>query len=239
MKLNFQDVYETLASTSDEQQLFNRIASYAARLGFDYCCYGIRAPLPVSNPAVSIFETYPNGWMERYHKQGYLNIDPTVRAGSQDPQLIIWPEPNGEVSSSLWADACDFGLRFGVAQSSWSTRGAFGLLTLSRRTRALATTEIELLRQPIHWLANLSHTMMTPYLLPKLTPKIDEALTAREREVLCWTGEGKTAYETGVILNISERTVNFHINNAMTKLSATNKVQAVVKATAMGLLNAA
>jgi LuxR family quorum-sensing system transcriptional regulator SolR len=54
--------------------------------------------------------------------------------------------------------------------------------------------------------------------------------------VLCWTGEGKTSYEIGQILNISERTVNFHVNNALSKLTSTNKVQAVVKAIAMGLI---
>ncbi|MGN6666559.1 MAG: transcriptional activator protein SolR, partial [Trinickia sp.] len=61
-------------------------------------------------------------------------------------------------------------------------------------------------------------------------------LTPRECEVLCWTGEGKTACEIGQILNISERTVNFHVNNVLLKLNATNKVQAVVKAIAMGLI---
>jgi LuxR family quorum-sensing system transcriptional regulator SolR len=54
--------------------------------------------------------------------------------------------------------------------------------------------------------------------------------------VLRWTGEGKTSYEIGKILSISERTVNFHVNNVLSKLAATNKVQAVVKAIATGLI---
>ncbi|MFP3249793.1 MAG: LuxR C-terminal-related transcriptional regulator, partial [Paraburkholderia sp.] len=33
-----------------------------------------------------------------------------------------------------------------------------------------------------------------------------------------------------------ERTVNFHVNNVLLKLAATNKVQAVVKAVATGLI---
>jgi LuxR family quorum-sensing system transcriptional regulator SolR len=86
------------------------------------------------------------------------------------------------------------------------------------------------------WLANLSHALMSELLVPKLTPEANIVLTPREVEVLRWTGEGKTAGEIGRILNISERTVNFHVNNVLLKLNATNKVQAVVKAIALGLI---
>jgi LuxR family transcriptional regulator/LuxR family quorum-sensing system transcriptional regulator SolR len=61
-------------------------------------------------------------------------------------------------------------------------------------------------------------------------------LTAREREILHWASEGKTSEIIGAILNISTRTVNFHISNVLTKLVAVNKVQAVAKARTFGLL---
>jgi LuxR family quorum-sensing system transcriptional regulator SolR len=66
--------------------------------------------------------------------------------------------------------------------------------------------------------------------------EIDPA--AREREVLRWAAEGKTAAEIGGILGIAERTVNFHIRNIFEKLGAANKVQAVVKAISGGLIDA-
>ncbi|WP_324289165.1 LuxR C-terminal-related transcriptional regulator [Myxococcus sp. MISCRS1] len=53
-----------------------------------------------------------------------------------------------------------------------------------------------------------------------------------------WTGEGKMPADISTILDISERTVNFHIGNALLKLNATNKVQAVVKALTLGLMDA-
>lgn len=61
-------------------------------------------------------------------------------------------------------------------------------------------------------------------------------LTPREIEVLRWSMAGKSAWETGRILNVSEHTVNFHIKNSVRKLAATNKREAVVKGMSLGIL---
>jgi DNA-binding CsgD family transcriptional regulator len=62
-------------------------------------------------------------------------------------------------------------------------------------------------------------------------------LTPRELEVLRWTMDGKTAWEVGAILGISERTAVLHVNNAMHKLGCVNKHQAVLKALRLGLIH--
>jgi DNA-binding CsgD family transcriptional regulator len=61
-------------------------------------------------------------------------------------------------------------------------------------------------------------------------------LTPRELEALRWTMEGKTAWEVGAILGISERTAVLHLNNATHKLGSVNKHQAVLKALRLGLI---
>ncbi|ETS32691.1 helix-turn-helix transcriptional regulator [Photorhabdus temperata] len=61
-------------------------------------------------------------------------------------------------------------------------------------------------------------------------------LSTREVEVIRWTCEGKTSAEIANILEISTRTVNFHINNIMEKLVVPNKVAAVAKAIAYNLI---
>jgi LuxR family transcriptional regulator, quorum-sensing system regulator SolR len=231
-----QDAYQEFSAAKNEQQLLQTIASFGERLGFEHCCYGIRIPVPVSKPAVVIFDTYPRGWMEHYKGSGFLDIDPTVSEGMRSGELIVWPESIDNDARRLWSDARDFGLVVGVAHSSWGAYGVFGLLTLSRHTERLSPAELVNLSLPMSFLANLSHSTMSRLVLPKLIPEANVALTAREREVLSWTGDGKTANEIGTILNISERTVNFHVNNLLTKLTSVNKVQAVVKAMTMGLI---
>lgn len=61
-------------------------------------------------------------------------------------------------------------------------------------------------------------------------------LSSREVEVLRWAAKGKTSAETGMILGISERTVNFHIARAIEKCGACNKISAVAQAVLRGLL---
>lgn len=56
-------------------------------------------------------------------------------------------------------------------------------------------------------------------------------LTTREAECLHWISQGKTDAEVGRILQISSRTVRFHIGNAKRKLGVASRIQAVTKRT--------
>jgi len=61
-------------------------------------------------------------------------------------------------------------------------------------------------------------------------------LSTRERECLHWVALGKTSWETGRILGLAERTVNFHIQNACRKLGVHGRQAAVTIALRDGLL---
>jgi DNA-binding CsgD family transcriptional regulator len=79
---------------------------------------------------------------------------------------------------------------------------------------------------PIHLL-----TLYAFYRIQQLGhPAFDNAanLNAREQEVLKCVADGKTAREIGALLNISRRTVEWHIQHAIEKLGAANRMQAVV-----------
>ena len=55
-------------------------------------------------------------------------------------------------------------------------------------------------------------------------------LSDREIETLTWVARGKTSAEIALILGLSKRTIDFHVENARTKLSATTRIEAAVKA---------
>ena len=52
-------------------------------------------------------------------------------------------------------------------------------------------------------------------------------LTKKEKQVLKWASEGKTAWETGKIMHISESTVKFHLKNIYRNMCVSNKGQAI------------
>ncbi|MEJ2685134.1 MAG: helix-turn-helix transcriptional regulator [Candidatus Sulfobium sp.] len=62
-------------------------------------------------------------------------------------------------------------------------------------------------------------------------------LSRRELEVLNLLKFGKTSWDISKILGISERTVNYHIGNIMSKLDAINRIQAVYEAVNLDLID--
>ena len=62
-------------------------------------------------------------------------------------------------------------------------------------------------------------------------------LTGQEIECLRWCKEGKTNWEIGEIVSTSEKTVEFHLSNAIRKLGACNRITAVVIGIKCGLIS--
>ena len=62
------------------------------------------------------------------------------------------------------------------------------------------------------------------------------ALTPKETEVLKWVAQGKSTWEISKILEISERTVKFHVGNILRKLDAVTRTHAVAIALEKGLV---
>jgi DNA-binding NarL/FixJ family response regulator len=62
-------------------------------------------------------------------------------------------------------------------------------------------------------------------------------LTDRELEVLTWVARGKSSNDIGVLTKLSERTVNFHVNNVIRKLGVATRVQAAIRCALLGLID--
>ena len=63
-----------------------------------------------------------------------------------------------------------------------------------------------------------------------------QPLTRRERDVLRWSAEGKTAEDTGAILGISPHTVGEHFKNIRRKLGTCNGAHTIAVAIRSGQL---
>ncbi|WP_229418234.1 LuxR family transcriptional regulator [Massilia sp. Root351] len=228
------EIVDGLAAAGSEDALRTVVAHAARELGFDYCAYGMRAPLPVSNPRIHMFSNYPSAWQQRYAQENYLAADPTVAYALRSVQPAVWDESLFSPNPGLWEEARAHGLNVGWAQSSCDAQGGVGMLTLARGHDALGAAELRHKGAHMSWLAHAAHAAMARLLASQL-PQLP-ALTAREAEMLRWTADGKTSGETAQITGIAERTVNFHLNNAVEKLGVANKTAAAVKAAMLRLL---
>ncbi len=228
-----EDCLTAMAQAPDAAGLHQLVAGAARSLGFDYCAYGLRTPLPLSHPRTVMVNNYPAAWQTRYAQAGYLAIDPTVAHGAASLLPVLWSEGLFAGARPLWEDARGHGLRVGWAQASRSADGSVGLLTLARSHDDLSGAELRHSEGSMSWLAHAAHAAMAGLHRPAAA---GVTLSAREAEVLRWMADGKTSSEAVQILALSERTVNFHVGNAQAKLGAANKTAAVVKAALLGLI---
>lgn len=61
-------------------------------------------------------------------------------------------------------------------------------------------------------------------------------ITGREKEIIVWVAEGKTAPEIGIILGRSEHTIRKHVLNISEKLDVVNIAHLVAKALRSGII---
>ncbi|NRR32721.1 autoinducer binding domain-containing protein [Oxalobacteraceae bacterium] len=217
-----------------EHALFADIAARAAAVGYPYCGYTMRIPVPISRPLLLSLSTFGADW-EASAEGVALAQAGIAHARTANRALPLWDDPVFAGLGPACAAARSHGLCQGWAQPSRDARGVVSLLTLLRPGRADGAAR----GHPgitLGWLIEEAHQRMSELLLARHAPEVRQHITLREREILRWTADGKTAYEIGRILLISENTVAFHIKNVVSKLRASNKVQAAVKASALGLL---
>ena len=220
-----------------EKEMFRKVDAAAAAMGFEHCAYGLRLPLPLSNPATIMLNNYPRVWQERYASKGYVKLDPTVLHGRQSRAPLIWSDELFADAPELWDEAQSYGLRVGWAQSSLDALGVGGMLTLSRSSGELTASELRRNEQRMRWLVSVAHHALARVVNTSGHHRAAPKLTTREIEVLKWTADGKSAQEVADILTLSKNTVDFHVKNAVNKLQTANKTSAVVRAAILGLLN--
>lgn len=152
---------------------------------------------------------------------------------------IIWSQETyvGAGQADLWDGQARFGYRTGVAMALHLPQGRHFFLGVDR-DQSLPKDRSELTRivADLQLFAVHAQEAAMRIMMPATGDPDVPNLTPREVESLRWTMEGKTAWEVGNILGISERTAVLHVNNAMHKLGCINKHQAVLKALRLGLI---
>ncbi|MDE1180636.1 autoinducer binding domain-containing protein [Paraburkholderia sp.] len=219
-----------------EGELHAEISTCADILDFKYWMFGIRLPIPISRPLTAIRSNFPANYLDDCPKPDNLEVDPIFHHCLNSTVPLVWANEPHRPGSRNRKTPLSWTARFGWSMSMRGPAGALTWFTLARNSSAIGADELAINEYTMIWLAHLAHARMSAFLLPGLLAGGIPRLSPREREVMRWTAEGKTAAEIGLLLGIAETTCIFHIGNATRKLGGVNKTQAATRAAVLGLI---
>lgn len=225
------------AKTRDD--LLAEVVSFTRRLGFDTVNAMAVADHFRGESEFAWVDNTPAAYRESFENRSDAQRDPVMQHCKRASVPIIW---NQETYTTIgqgekWEVQARYGYRTGIALALHLPEGRHFFIGVDR-DQALPNNSAEVTRMVADLQLFAVHAQDAALrVLLRASPQSDfPTLTPRELESLRWTMEGKTAWEVGNILGISERTAVLHVNNATHKLGCVNKHQAVLKALRFGLI---
>jgi DNA-binding CsgD family transcriptional regulator len=228
-----------VALARTEADFRRQIIRFAQQLGFN--TISATAALDDLNGVThfSVVDNTPSDFLTCYGDESQRRRDPVLQYCKNNSIPIAWDQSTYALcgQGSKWEEQAKYGYQVGIALALHLPEGRHFLIGVDR-DRPLPKNSSELTQMVAHLqlFAVYAQEAASRLLLPQLPQRDVVKLTPRERDCLLWTLEGKTAWETGQILSLSERTVAGHLGIAMRKLGCVSKAQAVAKALRLGLL---
>ena len=238
--MTFEEFVEATQHAATPAEVFDILRSAVSSHGFNYVAFGIvsapqHSPLSEGIPAPAIAVHYPEEWVRHYFRQGYEKIDPTLMLSPFTTKPLVWedcrkrPELT-DAQRRLFQEAYDMRLLDGVSFPLHGPMGGTYVLGLaSSMERPDFRTHIPILRAYVY-------QFFAAYMEVSAPGANGVTLTQRERDCLLWSARGKSNWDIGTILHISEHTVDFHVRKAMAKLGAGNRIIAIVTAIRRGMI---
>jgi len=231
--------YSSVLEAKDREEFREELVRFTQRLGFNTVAALTVVERGVSGTDFISVDNTPQAYTDMFHgKRG--RRDPVMQHCRKQSVPIIWDQQTytGQGLGELWEQQAQFGYNTGIAMALHLPEGKHFVLGVDR-DQPLPDDAGELQRvvADLQLFAVHAQEAALRLLLPEPLQPEKPALTPRELEALHWTMEGKTAWEVGAILGISERTAVLHVNNAMHKLGCVSKHSAVLKALRLGLIH--
>ena len=181
----------------------------------------------------SIANGWPPQWTELYTKEKMSRADPVHRYLLRTLNPFLWSEAPYDAEQepeckSVMQLAADFRMTEGfcVPVHYDGTTAAVSIAGEKPETSPGV-------RSALHLMSLFAHNRLRALKKPADSRR-RYVLTSREREVLQWVSAGKSDWDIGVILHITERTARAHVTNAVRKLNAVNRPAAIVEALRAG-----
>ncbi|WP_258120223.1 LuxR family transcriptional regulator [Mesorhizobium onobrychidis] len=223
------------------EKLFDLVCAFALNFDCPWIAYGSPTPdhklLKTPRRDRRVMLNYPDEWQQRYFEMGYDKIDPIIKTSRKRTGAFRWSEVYNDASTTederrVFEEAATFGLRSGVSIPLHCPDGSFAVVSfarvMDREFENITITYLEL--AAIHFLSRVAEFANSS------GAEEPTSLSQREKECISWVARGKSSWETGKILEISDNTVNFHIKNVMRKLDVSSRTLAAIKAISAGII---
>jgi len=213
-------------------------------MGFDYMMLAMLPSSTAPLDSAFIFSNYPTAWRSRYDEQKLAAIDPTVLHSLKRGVPLVWNAGtfSGARERQLYEEARSHGLAAGVTLPLHAARGGAGMLTCVTSDDSSASARlIEIQLGALTLLRDIALDLLAQLEEPQAPFTMEDApqLSERERQCLIWHAAGKTSWEIGRILNVTEACVNFHFSNIRVKFKVSRRHEAVLKAVNLGMITLA
>lgn len=217
-----------------------QLVRFAHGLGFPFVSAMTVLDRSLTESQFISVDNTPDGFHDCFNDLTVGRRDPVMQHCRRGTLPIIWDQQTyvKQGMGELWEQQAAFGYRHGVALAMHFADGRHFTLGVDRPERLPSDPgEVSRMVADLQLFAVYAQEAAMRLFVPTAHQPERPHLTPRELEALRWTMEGKTAWEVGAILNISERTAVLHLQNAMRKLESINKHQAVLKALRLGLIH--
>jgi LuxR family quorum sensing-dependent transcriptional regulator len=226
---------EHIAVADSTSAVGDVVAGLAASFGYNHACFLATTAYKQPFEDRVLLKRWPKSWAEQYDRSNFYAFDPVAPRIRQQPEMFRWSDIRladiSPAARSVMAIASsDYDLKFGLCAPVHGMNGYQAGLSL-------AGHEVEDTEDARGAIALVTMYAFNRFaILRARRPAKLTALSLREREVISWVAAGKTAWDTSVILGISEDTVNKTVTSAMHKLNAHTRAQAVAEAMTQGLI---
>lgn len=233
--------YQSVLEARSREEFRGEVIRFAQGLGFDTVAATAVQDVAIGTARFAGVDNTPEEFLARFDDSAVWHADPVMQHCKRSSVPIVWDQATYTKLglASHYEEQSAYGFSTGIAVALHMPEGRHFVIGIDRRV-ALPTDQMALTRIVADLQLFAVHAQEAAWRLLLPEHYADQATTAhltpRELECLRWTMEGKTAWEVGAILSISERTAVLHINNAMRKLDCSSKHQAVLKALRLGLI---
>ncbi len=227
--------FEDASRAASLEQLVESFGACAAAHGFQRAaCVSIATPGQPVSPK-TLFGWRNGEWGDLYVDQKLYRVDRTIQAVFSSIEPFSWDEieaASGPETASVFAMARETGAMNALVVPVHGPLGEVLAVIMISESDQTYPRE---LRQKMHVAASLFATCGLT-LMERAAEPPGPNLSRRELQCIYWVAEGKSDWEIGKILQISDETVAWHVQNAKRKLGVVRRAQLPAAAWRRGLL---